>query len=404
MRVAVITWSSRRVGGIEEYVSMLIPALHRAGHDVMFWHELDEPQDRERIDVPSGVTDMCAADTGVGPALDALRSWKPDILYAQGIQDPAVERQLLEVAPAVSFLHTYTGTCISGGKTFTRPAVVPCDRTFGWPCLLHYLPHGCGGWSPITMVRQFEQQSRRLDNLRQYRALVTGSAHMQVEMAKHGIDAQVLAFPVRAHTNAGTYVPTDSWRLLFIGRMDRLKGGERLLDALPAVATAGQRPIRLTFAGDGPEREKWQTRAREVMARAPHVAIQFAGWVSQERVGILLSDADLLVVPSLWPEPFGSVGPVAAQCGIPAAAFDVGGISQWLREGISGHLAPADPPTAEGLARVVVRCLEDPAHYASLRKGALEMSAQFTMEQHLSELASVLQDAGANRKGADGRC
>ena len=117
---------------------------------------------------------------------------------------------------------------------------------------------------------------------------------------------------------------------------------------------------------------------------------------------MLLGGCDLLVVPSVWPEPFGSVGPAAAQYGTPAAAFDVGGISQWLKDGISGHLAPARPPTAAGLARAIVRCLEDPAHYASLREGALAMSAQFTMERHLAELSSVLEQASAEGVGVDG--
>ena len=48
----------------------------------------------------------------------------------------------------------------------------------------------------------------------------------------------------------------------------------------------------------------------------------------------------LLVVPSVWPEPFGSVGMAAARCGVPAAAFAVGGIPQWLHDGVNGHLAP----------------------------------------------------------------
>ena len=52
-----------------------------------------------------------------------------------------------------------------------------------------------------------------------------------------------------------------------------------------------------------------------------------------------MAASDLLVVPSVWPEPFGSVGPAAAQHGIPAAAFAVGGIPQWLHEGVNGHLA-----------------------------------------------------------------
>ena len=46
---------------------------------------------------------------------EALRSWKPDVVYTHGIQDLDIEQQLLGVAPAVYFLHTYTGTCISGG-------------------------------------------------------------------------------------------------------------------------------------------------------------------------------------------------------------------------------------------------------------------------------------------------
>jgi glycosyltransferase involved in cell wall biosynthesis len=393
MRVAVINWSSRRVGGVEEYISILIPALHRAGHDVMFWHELDVPVDRLRIDVPQGVRDICVADAGVESALEALRGWKPDVIYMQGVRDLSLERRLLNMAPAVFFLHTYTGTCISGGKTFTRPTVVPCERTFGWPCLVHYLPHGCGGRSPITMWRQFRHESERLAILRRYNAMVTHSAHMQTEMAHHGIDVKVVSYPVHVHTATSRRSALDSWCLLFVARMERLKGGACLLDALPAIAAAAQRPINLTLTGDGPERPRWEARAREVMAATPNVTVEFPGWVAQDEVGMLLGRADLLVVPSLWPEPFGSVGPAAAQHGTPAAAFDVGGISQWLREGVSGHLAPADPPTSAGLARAIIRCLEDPAHYASLRKGAFEVSAQFKMEKHLIELTSVLQHA-----------
>jgi glycosyltransferase involved in cell wall biosynthesis len=89
------------------------------------------------------------------------------------------------------------------------------------------------------------------------------------------------------------------------------------------------------------------------------------------------------VVPSLWPEPFGSVGPTAGSHGLPAAAFAVGGIPQWLVDGVTGHLAPGDPPTASGLARAIVQCLDDRAHHASLREGARQMAGTFTMKRHL---------------------
>src|SRR5436190_6050 len=101
MRVAVVNWSSRRVGGIEEYVCILLPALARAGFEVAFWHERNTPSDRLAIECPPGVPCWCAEEMGADAALDALRQWKPDLLYVQGTESVDLERRLLDIAPAV---------------------------------------------------------------------------------------------------------------------------------------------------------------------------------------------------------------------------------------------------------------------------------------------------------------
>ena len=88
-------------------------------------------------------------------------------------------------------------------------------------------------------------------------------------------------------------------------------------------------------------------------------------------------------------EPFGLVGPEAGRFGVPAAAFDVGGISEWLHDGVNGQLAPGNPPTARGLADAIVRCLRDPVRYAKLRKGALETSLRFDMRRHIESLLGI---------------
>ena len=106
-----------------------------------------------------------------------------------GCIDPEIEARTLQIAPAVFHAHAYYGTCISGAKTFKSPTTMPCSRRFGWPCLVNYYPRRCGGWSPITMVREFRRQAERLQLLSQYKALVTYSAHMQREFARHGIHA-----------------------------------------------------------------------------------------------------------------------------------------------------------------------------------------------------------------------
>ncbi|HEV3217302.1 MAG TPA: glycosyltransferase family 4 protein [Vicinamibacterales bacterium] len=391
MRVAVVNWSSRRVGGAEEYVSILLPALRRAGIDVAFWHERDEPKDRPRISGTEDLLDICAAGMGIDDAIEALAGWKPDVLYVQALADLEVEERLLELAPAVFFAHNYAGMCISGGKTWTRPAPIPCHRRLGAPCLLHYFPHGCGGSSPVTMWRLYRKESHRLRLLQRYQAVLTHTDHMHRELARHGLGSRVVPYPIEARAGEGTRLGDGTWRLLFAARMDRLKGGHLLIDAMPAVKAFARRPVRLVMAGDGLERSRWEARARAVEQTTPGLTVEFPGWLSPYDLGTLMENSDLLVVPSVWPEPLGAVGPGAALHGLPAAAFAVGGIPQWLIDGVTGHLAPGDLPSAAGLARAILRCLEDPLHYSALRQGALEMARSFTMARHLPELIATFE-------------
>ncbi|HEV2147384.1 MAG TPA: glycosyltransferase, partial [Longimicrobiaceae bacterium] len=123
----------------------------------------------------------------------------------------------------------------------------------------------------------------------------------------------------------------------------------------------------------------------------PGVSVEFTGWVGDDGMDALFARTDLLVVPSLWPEPFGLVGPEAGLRGVPAAAFAAGGIPDWLVDGVGGHLAPADPPTAAGLAEAVVRCLRDPREHARLRRGAREVAGRFSQEAHLAALLRIFE-------------
>ena len=114
MRVAVASWTSRYAGGIESYLGAVIPAMRRAGLDVAFFHEADEPSSRARIDLADAVPVFSAASIGAEAAVEQLSRWKPDVLYIHGLHDVDTADRLLELAPSVTFVHTYVGTCISG--------------------------------------------------------------------------------------------------------------------------------------------------------------------------------------------------------------------------------------------------------------------------------------------------
>jgi len=402
MRIAVVNWNNRRFGGTGSYLSSIIPILQSAGHEVALWHEVDRPDTHPVL--PKTTEAWSVSALGVDRAVAGLRSWRPDVLYAHGLLDPSVERRALDVAPAVFFAHDYYGTCISGHKTFSKPVVTPCDRRFGWGCLAHYYPRRCGGLSPITLVKEFGRQSERLDLLSRYAAIVTHSSHMQQEYLKHGIEPHKV-FNVKYGPGAGESPEaqagvqkhiSQAWRLLFVGRMDRLKGGAELIDALPDVARRLARPVDLIFAGDGPDRAAWQARASSTRESA--VSVEFRGWVARAQLDELYARADLLVLPSLWPEPLALVGLEAGRLRLPTVAFDVGGIADWLHHGVNGILAPGNPPTVRGLADAVVAALRDPHTLASLREGAAQASAVFTLDDHFHRLMNVLQTVtGATR-------
>jgi glycosyltransferase involved in cell wall biosynthesis len=88
------------------------------------------------------------------------------------------------------------------------------------------------------------------------------------------------------------------------------------------------------------------------------VRVSFEGWIDRPTRAKLLATSDVLVFPSLWPEPYGLSGLEALAAGVPVAAFGSGAIREWLRDGIDGAVAPADPPTSAGLAAAIVRCVE----------------------------------------------
>ena len=251
------------------------------------------------------------------------------------------------------------------------------------------------------MVRQYRQQRDRLRLLPNYSAIVTHSTHMQQEYIKHGLNtARVFnvkygADETSAASGAGIApVPHDGpWELLFAGRMDDLKGGRELIQALPDVVRRLNRDVRLTLAGDGPVRSEWETLAQRVCRAEPRAQVLFTGWLPRASIDTLFSQSDLLVLPSLWPEPLALVGLEAARHRLPVAAFAVGGIADWLTSGHNGHLAPGDPPTIDGLVLAIVACLKDAVTHARLRDGAAELSADFAFEKHIELLLRAFDDA-----------
>jgi glycosyltransferase involved in cell wall biosynthesis len=409
VRIAVLIWSQRQAGGVEAYLTTVIPALLAAGHAVALVCEVEGSSDRALI-APEGIQTWCLAALGVNRLIGGLKEWHPDILYGHGLLSPALEERALQIAPAAFFAHGFYGTCISGAKSFKAPVVRACDRRFGWPCLVHYYPHRCGGLSPITMAHNYWVQRKRLELLHRYHAIITPSHHMESEYLKHGIPRERVHLvplcgpapkPLSPSRRSATG-PTDVHHLVFLGRMDAVKGGRVFLQALPEIRSMLRRDLLVSFAGDGPERSAWQREAERLCRANPGLQVTFTGWLLPDQRDALFDLADLLVVPSLFPEPLGLVGIEAARRGLPSAAFAMGGIPDWLEDGVNGFLAPATPATSSGLAEAIAKCLREYETHARLRRGALEIAARHSVTAHLALLEPILESLVRRTPSAGG--
>lgn len=146
------------------------------------------------------------------------------------------------------------------------------------------------------------------------------------------------------------------------------------------------RKLRLVVAGDGPT----AAECRKIAQRFG-VDLEMLGWVDGPRRIELLRRADALVVPSLWPEPFGMVGLEGACVGLPSVAYDVGGVREWLVPGESGELAR--PFEVDELAHALVRLFDSESRHHELRIGAWKKARTMTPEAHLAGLLSVFERA-----------
>jgi glycosyltransferase involved in cell wall biosynthesis len=223
----------------------------------------------------------------------------------------------------------------------------------------------------------------------------------------HYREAQVEAPRPEPSTDAATKSEADGRRkphahLLFAGRMETLKGGHLFIESLREVRARLSSPVLVTFAGDGRERARWERLAAEVMRGTDGINVEFTGWVRREQMEELYKECDLLVFPSVWPEPFGLAGPEAGLHGIPVAAFNVGGVPEWLVDGVNGYLAPGDPPTAHGLAEAIIKCLHDEDAHRALRRGAVKTAQQFSLDNHLNGLTKVFDEVAGGTSGRAG--
>ena len=161
----------------------------------------------------------------------------------------------------------------------------------------------------------------------------------------------------------------DSPALLCLGRLVRIKGFDLAIAVLPRVLDEFP-SVRLSIAGDGPERASLERQARELGVDG---AVDFLGWVGASDVPALIDAASIVVMPSRA-DAFPLAGLQAAFMARPVVAARVGGIPELVVCGETGLLVEADD--AACLADAILLLLGHPEEAERLGQAARRRSLE----------------------------
>lgn len=180
--------------------------------------------------------------------------------------------------------------------------------------------------------------------------------------------------------------------VIYIGQIAPHKGIHVLIEGVrKAKALLGEeegRKLRLTIYGDSGAFPRYRDFLKHLIGTEPGICM--AGALPRQRLGEALAEADVLALPSVWPEIAPTVALEALAVGVPVLASAIGGIPEIVVHGQNGWLAPPGDPDA--IAQALVRWVREPEALARLRANARPVSSfAQTMEAILHLYQEVKQ-------------
>ncbi len=199
---------------------------------------------------------------------------------------------------------------------------------------------------------------------------------------------------VAAKTNIG--IAPQHKMLLFVGRIEPLKGVDTILHAMAQIRQDHPQVcdnLVLSIIGGNPDEPAHEN---EEMARLKtlretlglHDLVTFLGAKDQDRLRYYYNAAEALVMPSDY-ESFGMVALEAMACGTPVIASEVGGLAYLVRDEYNGFHVPVREP--EALAARILSILENPETRAAMSRAALASAQEYSWAKIADQLLGIFE-------------
>ncbi len=201
-------------------------------------------------------------------------------------------------------------------------------------------------------------------------------------------------------------VPLDKKMVLFVGRIEPLKGIKTLLQAIGIMRENGQAGDDLCLAVIGGElRDKNGQEPDEVkslMKLRDDYGLQdlvtFLGKQDQDSLPYYYSAAEMVIMPSHY-ESFGMVALESMACGTPVIASLVGGLIHLVEDGVTGYHVPVEDPHA--LSTRIASLLKDKALRYRMGHDAFAFAKKYGWENISSRMIKIYTELLEGREVSD---
>ena len=372
-------------GGMNVYVRESVSALAQAGIDCTTFTRADraglprevfvEPGHRV-VHIEAGphhlpkeaLTDVTEAfRAGVLDWIDQHE--QPDVIHANYWLSGVVGHRLKHDlgVPFVSTFHTLARVKAEGG-----------DPEPLWRELAEAEIVGCADAICVSCDAE-EEQFRRL----------YGNPQGRIEIVAPGVEHAFFAPGERTGARRALSLHTDAPILLFVGRIQPLKGPDV---AVRALAALGRPDAQLIIVGgaSGDEGDVETGRIRALVDELGlHEQVRFVEPQPHHILSTYYRAADVVLVPSRS-ESFGLVALEAAACGIPVVASAVGGLLSLVDDGRTGRLVEGRNP--DDYARAIAEILDDRELHRAMSAAAVERAKRYTWGFAAARLRRLYSD------------
>ena len=385
------------MGGGEINLELLATALTKKGVEVLVL--TSRHPGLKRVEKQEGVTIYRRLKTGNNPA-GLVGNLKRSLIFPKSIVEEVQEIVKKQQIKAIHFIGTsiiaapqlkssgiplfatiesYPALCPKGDRIFhgKSECAVKCSFTEFLSCQRDsaeigkmknewYLKYNAPALSYI--YHYYSQLNQAL----KYCNLIAISEYVHNLLKQHGHEStitpnalNVTKFKRSAIKNE--IIKKEKTKILYLGSLIHSKGAQVLLEAIQGL------DVECQLYGEGVLKEELQHKIQQ--ENLP-VIIHFP--VPYDKIPSLYAPADIIVFPSLWPEPFGRIAIEAMAAGKPVIGSAIGGIKETISEG-AGILV--DPGNVQQLREAIQILMHD----EKLRKKIGEKGRKMVQEKYAEE-------------------